>query len=162
MRKAAEYGGVEHRAARLGRNGHVHDVLHGLAGRRVHERARHHWTPAPYHRWVDQPVERAQERAPGALAGLPHVDVRIGAIAGDDRGVLDHRRRHVRVEIQAEGDGQPRRDGADPPQQLPLSVVEVLGHHGAVKRQECRVTPGPDRPHDGVAHVLVGGLLDVA
>jgi hypothetical protein len=66
------------------------------------------------------------------------------------------------MEVEPERYGQPRRDGADAPEQLAFSVIEVLGHHGTVKREECRVAAVPDRAHDGVAHVLVGRLLDVA
>ena len=97
----------------------------------------------------------------GALGRLAHVDVRIGAIAGDDGGVVDHRRRHVRVEVEPDGDRQPRRHGADPPKQLPFAVVQMLGHHRAVQREERRVAAVPDRAHDRVAHVLVGRPLDV-
>ena len=108
------------------------------------------------------PSSARDQRAPGALGRLPHVDVRIGAIAGDDRGVVDHRRRHVRVEVEPDGDRQSRRHRADAPQQLALAVVQVLGHHRAVQREERRVAPAPDRADDRLAHVLVGGALDVA
>ena len=68
----------------------------------------------------------------------------------------------MRVEVEADGDGQPRGHRADAAQQLALAVVDVLGHHGPVQREERRVAPAADGAHDGVAHVLVGALLDVA
>jgi hypothetical protein len=52
--------------------------------------------------------------------------------------------------------------GADAAQQLALAVVHVLAHHRAVQREEGRVAPVPDGAHDGVTHVLVRGLLDIA
>ena len=105
---------------------------------------------------------RARRRVrPGSLARLPHVHVGVGAVAGHHRGVLDHGRGHVRVEVEAHRDGQARGDRADPAQELALAVVEVLGDHGPVKREEGRVAAAADRAHDGVRHVLVGALLHV-
>jgi hypothetical protein len=54
------------------------------------------------------------------------------------------------------------RRGADPPdaaEQLALPVVQVLGHHRAVQREEGGVAAAADRAHDGVRHVLVARLL---
>ena len=98
----------------------------------------------------------------GALGRRAHVDVGIGAVAGDDGGVVDHARGHVRVEVEAHRDRQGRRHRANPAQELALAVVHVLAHHRAVQREERRVAAVPDGAHDGVAHVLVRGLLDIA
>ena len=91
VREAAEDRGVQHGAARLRRHRHVHDVLHGLARRRVHERARHHRARAPHHHGR-RPRRRARARAcaPARCAVSPMSTCGIGAVAGDDGGVVDH------------------------------------------------------------------------
>ena len=162
LRKAAKHRGVEHDALRLGVDRDVHHVLHGLTRRRVLERAREHRPDAPHHRRAHVAVERAHERPRRALRRLRHVDVRIGPVAGDDGGVLHHRRRQLRVEVEADGDRQARRDGADASQQLAFTVVHVLGHHRAVQGEERGVAADADAADDGVAHVLVRAALDVA
>src|SRR6187431_1718887 len=68
--------------------------------------------------WGDLARERAPERPRGALGRRAHVDVRIGAVAGDDGGVVDHARGHVRVEVEAHRDRQGGRHRANPAQQL--------------------------------------------
>ena len=65
------------------------------------------------------------------------------------------------VEVEAHRDRHPRRHRADAAQQLALAVVDVLGHHRPVQREEDRVAPAAHRAHDGVRHVLVGRPLHV-
>ena len=162
VRKAAEHGGVQDGARGLRADGHVHDILHGLARRGVHERARHHGQPSPDHDGLDLAVHRPHERPGRPLGRLAHVDVWIGPVAGEDGGVVDHGRRHVGVEIEPDGEGQVGRHRANAAEELALAVVDVLGDHGAVQRQEGRVAAVPDPAHDGLAHVLVGRPLHVA
>ena len=66
------------------------------------------------------------------------------------------------MEVEPDGERGPWRHGADAPEQLPFAIVQVLGHHGAVQGEEDRVAAVPDRADDCLAHVLVGGLLDIA
>ena len=84
---------------------------------------------------------------PARCGRLAHVDVRVGAVAGDDGGVLDHGRRHVRVEVEPDGDGQPRRHRADAAQQLALAVVQRArppsrrAARGTPRRTRSRMAP---------------------
>ena len=66
---------------------------------------------------------RPSQRATRA-AGRAPVDMRIGAVGGEQVGVRDHRVRHVDVQVERSDDRRVRPDnGADPPQQLALGVV---------------------------------------
>ena len=84
-----------------------------------------------------RPLAGAQhlvENARGARAGLGHVDVRIGAVGDQRVGALEHRARHVRVQVEARDDRHARADGlAHAAQDLALAVVVGLHHHRAVQ-----------------------------
>jgi hypothetical protein len=148
LRKAAEHRGVQHLARVLRLVGHAHQRLHRLARGCVDQRAAHDRPVAPHHLRLDLAVQHAQQRAAGAARGVGHVDVRVGAIAGDDRGALDHGVGHLGVEVERHGDRQVRRDPAQAVQQFALAVVVVLGDHGAMQRQQHRVATRPDRVGD--------------
>jgi hypothetical protein len=82
---------------------------------------RQHRLAAPGHHRLGLPGS-APARAAGAQAGLVHVDVRIGLVAGDHRAL----RRcvvEVGVHVQRDADGHRGRDGADAAQQLALAVL---------------------------------------
>ena len=66
------------------------------------------------------------------------------------------------VEVEPDRDRQPRRHRAHAAEQLALAVVRVLGDHRAVEREERGVAAAAHRADDGLGHLLVGGLLDVA
>jgi hypothetical protein len=84
--------------------------------------------------------------------------VRIGAIAGDDRGAPDHGVGHLGVEIEGDRDRHVGRDLADAVQKLAFAVVVMLGHHGAVQGEQHGITAGPDLVDDRCGHLLVGRL----
>jgi hypothetical protein len=67
-------------------------------------------------------------------AGLGHVDVGIGAENRQGVAQLDHGRRDVGMEVEAGDQRRLRPDHpADPGQELPFSVLQVFGDHGAVQ-----------------------------
>ena len=99
---------------------------------------------------------------PDAARGVGHVDVGIGAVAGDDAGALDHGVGHLGVEVERHRDRHVRRDPADAIQKLAFAVVVVLGHHRAVQREQHGVAALLDLVDDGRRHLLVGGLGDQA
>ncbi len=79
-------------------------------------------------------AQQSVEQRGGAAAGRRHVDMRIGAVADHRAGVLDHRRGHVGMVVEAGHDRQPVADQrADAAQQFALAVVVVLGDHRAVQ-----------------------------
>ena len=108
------------------------------------------------------PARVAHQRAAGAARGVGHVDMRVGAVAGDDRGALDHRVGHLGVEIERDRDRHVGGDLADAVQQLAFAVVVVLGDHGAVQGQQDGVAALLDLVDDRRRHLLVGGLGDQA
>ena len=107
------------------------------------------------------PFEHRHQRPRRPRAGLAHVDVRIGAVAGDDVGALDQRRAEVAVEVQRDRDRHLRCDLADPAQQLGFAVVVSLHHHRAVQVEHHRVAApghgGDDRVGHRVEGLPVGG-----
>ena len=60
--------------------------------------------------------------------------MRIGAVGDERVGALEHRARHVGVQVEArhDRDARPHRL-ADAAQQLALAVVVGLDHHGSVQ-----------------------------
>ena len=69
-----------------------------------------------------------------ACAGGGHVDVRVRAIGDQPVGVLDHRARHVGVQVEARHHRNFRPDdAAHARQQFAFAIVEVLGDHRAVQ-----------------------------
>ena len=113
---------------------------------------------APHHPGLDLARQHAHQRAAGATGGVGHVDMRIGAIARDDGGALDHGVGHLGVEIERHRDRHVGRDPADAIEQLAFAVVIVLGDHGAVQGQQHGVAALLDLLDDGRRHLLVGGL----
>ncbi len=86
--------------------------------------------------------DRRVEELRGALAGCGHVDMRISPVRHQSVAVLHHRARDVSVQIEARDHGNARADDrANAPQQLPLAIVEVLAHHGAVQVEIDAVDP---------------------
>ena len=162
LREAAEHGGVQHLSGVLGLVGHAHQRLHRLARRRVNERAAHDRAIAPHHLRLDLARQHAQQGASGAARGIGHVDVRIGTVAGDDIGAVDHGVRHLRVEIEGDGNRHVGRDLADAVQQLAFAVVIFLRDHRAMQSQQDRVAALPDLLDDGGGHLFVRGLGDQA
>ena len=65
-----------------------------------------------------------------------NVDVRVGVIAGDHRGVRDHARGKIGVHVQRDAGRQRRRDTADARQQFTLTVVEALRDHGTMQVEQ--------------------------
>ena len=148
----------------LGRDGHVHEVLHRLARRRVHQRAGHHRAGCPR-------PSRARPRRSACASGVRPARravsamsmCGIGPIAGDDGGVVDHARRHVRVEIERRR--RSARRGA---------IARMRRSSSPSPSSRCSATMAPCRASKtasqpfliastmAVAHVLVGGLLDIA
>ena len=113
----------------------------------------------PQHDGIDIPRHGADQGFAGAAAGLAHIDMGIGAIAGHDGDVIDHDSRQVGMEIKRHGDGDIRRGGPDAAQQLALAVVMGFRHHGAVQIQHDAVASRPDRITDCIRHFIKGGLV---
>ena len=158
LREAAEHRSVQHLAGVLGLVGHAHQGLHRLARGRVDQRAAHDRAVAPHHPRLDLARERAHQGAAGATGRVGHVDMRIGAVAGDDGRALDHGVGHLRVKIERHRDRHVGRDLADAIEEFAFAVVIVLGHHGAVQRQQHGVAALLDLVDDCRRHLLVGGL----
>jgi len=91
----------------------------------------------------------------GAQAGLVHVDMRVGLVAGEHGRVLDHRGKQIGMHVERHADGQRRRELADPAQQFALSIVMRLGHHCAVQVEQSRVAALRDRIQDPPGHPLI-------
>ena len=137
-------------------------VFIGSRDGRVDQRAAHDRPVAPHHLRLDLAGQHAHQRAAGAAGGVGHVDVGIGAVAGHDRGALDHGVGHLGVEIERDRDRHVGGDLADAVQQLAFAVVVVLGDHGAVQGEQDGVAALPDLVDDRRRHLLVGGLGDEA
>jgi len=100
---------------------------------------RQHRPVAPRHGRAHLALHHAEERLAGAHPGLVIVDMRIGLIAGQDIGVGDDLGIEVGVHVERHGDRGFRRDLAQPREQSPLAILEMLGHHRAVKIEEDRI-----------------------
>ena len=93
-------------------------------------------------------------------AGIGHVDMRIGAVGDQCVGMLDHLRRHIGVQIEADHQRQILADHlAHPRQNFAFAVVEMFGHHGAVQIE----IDGVERPggFDAVDHHLDDALIGI-
>jgi hypothetical protein len=66
---------------------------------------RQHRALAPGHGRPRAAGQLRQDGAPGAQAGLEHVDMRVGLVAGDHGRVLGHGRVQVGVHVQRHADG---------------------------------------------------------
>ena len=87
--------------------------------------------------------------------------MRVGAVAGDDCGVVDDRVVEVCVHVERHGDRGVGIDRADAAQELALAVLETLGHHRTVQVEHDAVETAPcDGVADNAGHVLEGGILD--
>ena len=126
------------------------------------QRAAHDRPVAPDHLRLDFARQRAHQGAPGAACGIGHVDVGIGAIAGNDRGAVDHGVCHLGVEIERHCNRHVGCDLADAVQQFAFAVVIVFRHHRAVQGEQHGIAALLDLVDDGRRHLLVGGLGDEA
>ena len=89
--------------------------------------------------------------------------MRVGAVAGDDRRVVDDRVVEVGVHVERHGDRRVGIDRADAAQEFALAVLEALGHHRAVQVEHDAVeTALSDGVADDAGDVLEGGILDRA
>ena len=76
----------------------------------------------------------------GGPAGVGHVDMGIGAVGDQRVGMLDHFRRHIGVQVEADDQRQFLADHlAHAAQNFAFAVVEMLGHHRAVQVEIDRI-----------------------
>jgi hypothetical protein len=115
------------------------------------------WMPAQ--RGLAAPREQVEQQAAGMLAGLVHVDVRIGLEADDHVRIADHRGRHVGMQVERHADGHARRRGAQPHQQVAFAVDAVLRHHRAVQVEQDGVA-ARRRIDDALRERGVGAGID--
>ena len=124
---------------------------------------RQHRHIAPGHHRPHLAAHRLHEDFAGALGGVVGVDMRVGAVAGDDRRVGDHRLVEVGVHVVGDRDRGFRVDRADAAQQFALAVFEALGDHRAVQVEHDAVEAAfGDGVADDPGDVLVGGVIDRA
>jgi len=70
----------------------------------------------------------------GAAAGVGHIDVGIGAVGDQRVGMLDHVRRDIGMQVEADHQRQLLADHLTHAlEDFAFAVVEMLGHHGAVQ-----------------------------
>ena len=124
---------------------------------------RQHRLVAPGHDRPDLAANCAQQDLAGEHCSLVGVDVRVGAIAGHHRRIGNDLVVEIGVHVERYCDRGLRVDRAQPPQELPLSVLEALGDHRTVQVQHDPVEPAAShRLADRVCNVLVGRVLDRA
>ncbi len=124
---------------------------------------RQHRRVAPGHHRPDLAAHRREEDLAGAFGGVVGIDMRIGAIAGHHRRVVDDRVIEVGVHVERHRDRRRRVDRADPAQQLPLAVLEAFRDHRAVQIEHDAVIAAlAHRLADCPGHLLIGGVLDRA
>ena len=124
---------------------------------------RQHRHIAPRHDWPHLTAHRPQQDLAGALRGVVGVDMRVGAVAGDDRRILDHRVVKIGVHVERDRNRGLRVDRADAAQQLALAVLEAFGDHRAMQIEEHTVIAAfRDGVANDVCYVLVSGVLDRA
>jgi hypothetical protein len=126
---------------------------------------RQHRDIAPGHHRPDLAAHRREQDLAGALGGVVGVDMRVGAIAGHHRRVVDDRVVEVGVHVERHRDRRRRVDRADAAQQFPLTVFQALGDHRAVQIEHDAViaaglAPLGDRLADHAGHVLEGRVID--
>ena len=79
-------------------------------------------------------LQHQREMFCASLTRVGHIDVRIGAVRNECIRVLDHVRRHIGVQVEADHQRQFLADHlAHARQDFAFAVVEMLGHHGAVQ-----------------------------
>ena len=93
------------------------------------------------------------------LAGLVHVDVRIGLEAHHHVGVVDHGGRDVGMQVERHADGHARRLCAQALQQIALAVRAVLRDHRAVQVEQDGVA-ACGRIDDALRQLGVGRRID--
>ena len=96
--------------------------------------------PAPGHDGLHGAVECSDQDPPCLHAGLVHVDVRVGLVAGNDCCVVDQGAGQVRVIVERHRNGHVRCDAANALDDFPFSIVAVVDYHRAMQIE-----------HDGVA-----------
>lgn len=102
-----------------------------------------------HHPWEHLTVHGAQECPARTSRRVGHVNMRVGSIARDHRRALDHRVRHLRVEIQSHRNRDVRRDATNAGKQLPFSIIVGFGHHRTMQRQQDCVATLLDLVRDG-------------
>ena len=71
------------------------------------------------------------------VGALAHVDMRIGLVRNDNIGEFAHERRHVRMQIECDRNGDVVADClAQAREQLALAVLAKFGDHGAVQTEQ--------------------------
>ena len=129
--------------------GEVVQAAHGTARRELAGDGGQQRRLAQGHRRPEAPLDHVEQAGGRLAAALRHVDVGIGLVAVQERGVAGHGRGDVGVQIQGGHDGKVGADHrAHRGEQIALSVLEPLGHHRPVKIEEDSVQgrrPGSGR-----------------
>ena len=99
--------------------------------------------------------------AAGLDAAVRHVHVRVGLVAVEEIGALDHGLREVAVEVERHRDRDRRADGAAHGRdQVAFAVVQALRHHRAVQVEQHAIEPA--RGSEVGEHPVLDVLVDVA
>ncbi len=105
-------------------------------------------------------MNHVEEALGGLPAALRHVHVRIGLVTVQESRVTDHGRGDVGVEVQGHRHRQGRSGrAAHRGQQITLTVIQVLGHHGPVQIEQDPVE-GTGRLQVG-QHPVLHRLVDI-
>jgi hypothetical protein len=134
-----------------------------LGVRALPHHVRQHRAVRPAHRRTHLAPDRGKQHARGPLAGLAHVDVRIGVVAGHDRRQAHDVVVDVGVHVERDADRRARVDGADAPQQLALAVLVRARDHRAVQvEQDAVPAAGAHRIDDAARDRLERVVVDRA
>jgi hypothetical protein len=112
---------------------------------------RQHRHIAPGHHRPRLAAHRLEQDFAGPLGGVVSVDMRVGAVTGHHRRVVDDRVVQVGMHVERHGDRRRGIDGANAAQQLAFTVLTAFGHHRAVQVE-----------HDAVIAALCHGIADHA
>ena len=89
--------------------------------------------------------------------------MRVGAIAGDDGRIGDHRVVEIGVHVERHGDRGFGVDRAQPLQEFSLAILQALGDHRTVQIEHDAVKSAARRRlADRLGNVFIGGVLDRA
>ena len=116
----------------------------------------------PAHRVALAVPQHGQQQASGMLAGLVHVDVRIGLEAHDHVGVGDHPGGDVAVQVERHADRHAGRGRTQSFEQVAFAVGAVLGHHRAVQVQQDGIAAGRGLDDAARQFVIGGGMHSTA
>jgi len=162
MRKPSEEARIQSRFARDCGAARLQFLVRVIVRALAHD-MRQHRHIAPRHDWPHLTAHRPQQDLAGALRGVVGVDMRVGAVAGDDRRILDHRVVKIGVHVERDRNRGLRVDRADAAQQFALAILEALGDHCAVQIEEHAVIAAfRNSITDHCGDVLVGAILDRA